>query len=170
MKRSWLKRKTPLRAKKNWNYVGKPLKRTKLNVKGHSETSFVKQEIQDVVREIVIIRDGGCVLKDIYGIPQCNGYRKDGELVLQADHLITRANSATYADTRLIVCLCKGHHGWKEFHKEEYDNLLKELLPIGRVRLWEKCQKDSWRPKKTGAFDWKLQLVALRQELSKLNS
>jgi hypothetical protein len=34
----------------------------------------------------------------------------------QADHLTTRANSATYADTRLIVCACKGAHGWKKWH------------------------------------------------------
>ena len=66
------------------------------------------------MREIVIKRDGGCILRDIQGVSQCNGYRKDGKLILQADHLITRANSATYADTRLIVCVCKGHHGWKK--------------------------------------------------------
>jgi hypothetical protein len=83
----------------------------------------VKQRIQDLVRDIVIKREGGCIFRgDVpnpegWTIPTCNGFAKDGHLILQADHLITRANSATYADTRLIVCLCKGHHGWKSWHE-----------------------------------------------------
>jgi hypothetical protein len=91
------------------------MKRTKLNVVGTSDIAAIKREIQYVAREIVIARDGGCILRDLHydGIPECNGYAKNGQLVLQADHLITRGNAATFADTRLIVCICKGHHGWK---------------------------------------------------------
>jgi hypothetical protein len=59
---------------------------------GKNETSIVKREIQEVVREIVIRRDGGCFL-DHTG--NCSGYAKDGHLILQANHLITRANAAT---------------------------------------------------------------------------
>jgi hypothetical protein len=49
-----------------------------------------------------------CILRNIR---HCGGepgftFLEDGvigKVVLQADHLITRANSATYADSRLVV-------------------------------------------------------------------
>lgn len=160
MKRSGpLQRRTPLKSK------------TCIRVKGISETADLKDEIQRLVREIVITRDGGCILDRHYpDIPPCNGYRKDGQLILQADHLITRANSATFADTRLIVTLCKGHHGWKSVgsnaRKAQYDAIVKTILPAERVQLWERCEADSWRPHRTGAYDWRLALTALRQELA----
>jgi hypothetical protein len=92
---------------------------------GKNETSIVKREIQDVLREIVTKRDGDCIFsnlffkRDILGAPICGGYAKDGHLILQADHLITRANATTYAEPRLVVCVCKGHHGWKKWHERE---------------------------------------------------
>lgn len=152
MKRGgFLKRKTPLR------------------VKGHSDTGDLKERIQELARSIVIIRDGGCVLRNIYGIPGCNGHRKDGQLILQADHLITRANSATFADTRLIVCICKGHHGWKEWHKEEYDALIKNVIGAGRAALWDRCEQDRWRPVRKYTADWALHVAALEQELREIS-
>jgi hypothetical protein len=129
------------------------------------------------VRAIVIARDGGCILDPMratslyfksarslglnpLGVPPCNGYAKDGHLILQADHLLSRGNSAAYADTRLIVCLCKGHHGWKSvgsnLRKKEYDAIVRQLLSPDRVTLWDRCEQDSWRPKRTGAYDWGL--------------
>jgi hypothetical protein len=84
-------------------------------------------------------------MRDIPHAPACNGYRNDGELVLQADHLITRASNATYADTRLIVCVCKGHHGWKKWHEKEYEALVRTLISPERVALWKRCEEDSWR-------------------------
>ena len=60
-----------------------PLKRTsplrahmKIRLAGRSETADTKREIQRLLREIVILRDGGCILRDvtIYGFPGCNGY------------------------------------------------------------------------------------------------
>lgn len=149
----------------------KPLKRSLLRIKGVSDTATTKQDIQDLVRAIVIERDGGCILREVYGVPPCNGYRKrDGALILQADHLITRANSATYADPRLIVCVCKGHHEWKNWNKEEYDALLKTILPRAIVELWERCEQDSWRANRMGAYDWKLAKVDLEQQLAKLTN
>ena len=56
------------------------------------QNDFVNAQLSEVTRHIV-------------------GFRNDGQLILQADHVITRANSATYAETHLIVCVCKGHHG-----------------------------------------------------------
>src|SRR5665647_1298403 len=131
-------------------------RKTGLRVKGHSEVTETKDRIQDLVREIVIKRDGGCILRDVQGVSQCNGYRKDSQLVLQADHLITRANSATYADTRLIVCVCKGHHGWKKWHEREYNALVRTLLSPERVKLWDDCERDSWKPHRTTAYDWNM--------------
>jgi hypothetical protein len=151
-----------IKSKKNWRQ-----RRTTLRVEGHSEVSEVKREIQAVARDIVIARDGGCILRYKR---LCNGV--PGEAVLQADHLISRSNSATYADTRLIVCLCRPCHAWKSLgsnlRKNEYDALVKTLLPAERVRLWERCEADSWRAKRTSAYDWQLALVALKQELKAL--
>lgn len=160
MKRGgYLQRHTPLKSK------------TRLRVKGISDTAELKDEIQRLVREIVIIRDGGCILRDRRGVPQCGGFRRDGEMVLQADHLITRANSATYAATDLIVCVCKGHHGWKKWHEREYNAFLKEhVLSPQVVALWERCERESWRPVRTTAYDWKLTVAALKQELRKVQS
>ncbi|HXA25104.1 MAG TPA: hypothetical protein VNW90_22690 [Acetobacteraceae bacterium] len=80
------------------------------------------------------------VLRDVPG-HHCNGFAKDGHLILQADHLITRAKPATYADARLLVCVCKGAHAWKSLrgnrNKAQYDALVKTNLSPERVILWE---------------------------------
>lgn len=146
------------------------MKRIRLRLQGVSETSEVKDEIQNTVRAIVILRDGGCIMRDSPHAPACNGYRTDGKLVLQADHLITRANSATYADPRLIICVCKGHHGWKKWHPKEYDALVTTLISPERVALWKRCEEDSWRPTRTGIYDWKLSLIALKRDLDALQA
>lgn len=141
----------------------------KLRVVGKSTTSQIKQDIQDLLRELVIKRDGGCVLEGVIG--NCNGYDRNGELVLQADHLIERSNSATYADSRLVVCVCKGHHGWKHFRKsnhDHYNSLIKGIIGPERVKLWERCEAENWRPKRTDGLDWLLQKVALQDEIRKL--
>ena len=63
----------------------------KLNVRNHSDTNDSKDNIQALARQIVIKRDGGCILRNMLyrDFLQCGG-------PIQADHLITRANSATY--------------------------------------------------------------------------
>ena len=125
-----------------------------------STTSKTKQEIQAVLREIVILRDGGCVLR---GVRHCQ------DSVIQCDHLITRANSATYADSRLCVALCRAcHGGFKQWHKNEYDALIRQILPKERVLLWQRAEEDSWRPTRKYTADWKLALVALIQERDQL--
>lgn len=143
-------------------------RKTKIKVVGDNDTATLKQEIQNLVREIVIKRDGGCIFRNEQG-HICTGYAKDGHLVLQADHLISRSNSATYADTRLVVCVCKGIHGWKSvgenLRKAQYDERIKKILPTEIVALWERCEKDSWRPYRTSTQDWRIHIVALQQEL-----
>jgi hypothetical protein len=153
MKRSPLKRRTPLRKKSS------------------SGSSAAKERIQSWLRAIVIQRDGGCVLRHI-DPERCGGYRKDGKLILQADHLITRANSATYADSRLIVCICRNHHGWKSLgsnrNKAQYDALIREVLPPERIALWARAEAESWKPTRRYESDWKLEEAALKQEYQAL--
>ena len=143
------------------------MKRGKLNILGKSDTAQTKRRIQALLREIVIKRDGGCILRNIR---HCNGL--PGVAVLQADHLISRANSATYADIRLVVCVCRPCHAWKSLggnqRKREYDELVRALLPKDRIELWDRCERDSWRPKRTSATDWKLAEAALQAELTAL--
>jgi len=149
----------------------KPLKRTKLRLVGHSEVKDLKQDIQDLVRDIVIKRDGGCIFRN-ESWHTCSGFAKDGHLILQADHLITRGNSETFADTRLIVCVCKGIHGWKSvgsnMRKAEYDERVKKILPKTRVKLWEDCEKNRFNSYRMSAYDWKLEIVNLKSELKDL--
>ena len=157
MKRSWFKRKAT-----------KPLNRTRLNVVGHSTTADLKKEIQDLVREIVILRDGGCIFKKEKG-HICSGYANDGHLILQADHLMSRGNSGTFADTRLIVCVCKGIHGWKSvgsnLRKKEYDERVRKLISKERVELWDEWEAKRFSSTRMSAYDWKLEIVNLKSEL-----
>jgi hypothetical protein len=150
-----------------------PLKRytelkqkTPLAPKGKSDTALAKEHIQAELRRIVIARDGGCIFRPSFDVPSCGGYAKDGHLILQADHLLTRANSATFADPRLVVCVCKAHHGWKSvggnLRKAQYDAAVRAILPADRVALWDACEKDSWRPVRTSSSDWALELAYLR--------
>jgi hypothetical protein len=144
-----------------------PLRRkTPLAVVGKSDTIKIKTAIQAELRRIVIARDGGCVLRSSYDAPSCGGFTKDGRLILQADHLITRANSATFADPRLVVCVCKAHHGWKSLggnrNKAQYDAAVREVLPADRVTLWDACEKDSWRPHRAYTSDWAKELAYLK--------
>lgn len=142
------------------------MRRSYLKRQGTSDTALIKREIQRVLREIVIARDGGCVLRQLR---HCGGELNTDGVVIQADHLISRGNSATYADSRLVVCVCKSCHYWKSvagnLRKSEYDALIKTVISKERVELWEQCEQDSWKPRK---MDWKMELVALEQELAKL--
>lgn len=135
------------------------MKRSLLNVEGQSDTATIKRNIQALLRQIVIKRDGGCILRKKRW---CN------DPVLQADHLITRANSATYGDSRLVVCVCRSCHAWKSLgsnrNKAQYDALVKTILSTDRVKLWEACELDSWRPTRNYTSDWKAIEVALRAE------
>ena len=148
-------KRTPFKRKQT-----KPLKRSLLRQISQSPNAQAKQRIQVKVREIVILRDKGCILRQKRF---CGG--DVGFAVLQADHLITRANSATYGDTRLIVCVCKPCHAWKSLgnnaRKREYDALVKTVISPERVKLWEQMEADSWRGTKV---DWQIIELQLEQE------
>lgn len=148
------------------------LKRTPLRRKSKSDTALIKDEIQRVLREIVMLRDGGCVFRHYENeiTPQyrhCGGYRKDGELILQAEHLHTRSNMASFADSRLVVCICKLHHiFYKPQHGDEYYRIVKKHIGGERAKLLQAVQ-DDWKPHKV---DLKMELIALNQELKKLQN
>lgn len=143
------------------------MKRSYLKRVGTSETAQIKREIQRILRLIVMDRDGGCVLRKLR---HCGGELDTEGVVIQADHLISRSNNATYADSRLVVCICKSCHYWKSvagnLRKAEYDSLIKTLISKERVELWEQCEKDFWKPRK---MDWKLELIVLTKEYENLH-
>lgn len=165
MKRSGFKRKGTVPMKRS----GFKTRIKGLQMRGVDDTSVLKENIQDLVREIVILRDDGCVFKKEPG-HICSGFAKDGHLILQADHLITRGNSGTFADTRLIVCVCKGIHGWKSvgsnMRKAEYDIRVKKLISPDRLELWDEWDKKKYQTTRMTAYDWKLEIVNLKNELA----
>jgi hypothetical protein len=76
-----------------------------LRSNGKSETAKCKVRIQALLRELALLRDGGCVLSDLGGtgdIPYCHSQStKDGHMVLQCDHLNSRQFNVSFADLRL---------------------------------------------------------------------
>lgn len=147
----------------------KPMKRSRLRVAGVSDTAQDKKEIQRLVRLIVTHRDEGCILRNLRRC-NVNAFVDEDEKVvasssyIQADHLVTRANSATFADTRLIVCVCNGCHMWKKYHEKEYNQLVRTQLPNARKILWDKCE-EARQSHRTSKMDWKLEILNLRKEL-----
>ncbi len=154
MKRSYLKRKTPLR------------------LVGRSTTSELKVEIQATLRALVIARDGGCFLRHYENeiepkYRECGGFTKTGNLILQAEHLHSRSNANSFSDSRLVVCVCSRHHiFYKPQYSDEYNILAKDFIGPERAKLWEAVRADR-SPHKV---DLKLELLALKQELAKYSS
>lgn len=145
----------------------KVMKRTKLRMRGKSETSVLKDRIQFLLREIVMLRDKKCIL---HGLRCYHAVGLSEGIVWQAEHLIERSNSATYADTRLVVLVCKNCHGWKHFKKsnhDQYDKWVKSKLSRERVQLWERCEAETW---KVAKVDWKLCIVDLERQLNELKN
>lgn len=141
------------------------MKRTRLKRESDSEVAVIKRDIQKELREGVIARDGGCFLRHFPEAGQCFDRRKDGELILQAEHLVTRSNSNTFADLRNAVCICRGHHLYfKPQHSFLYWKLVERFLGDTRWRWFKLAEAD----KKPYKVDWKLSLLALKQEVEKL--
>lgn len=140
------------------------LKRTKLAKKSKSPRAVLKDQIQALLRDIAIKRDGGCILRDLQGIPRCSGYRNDGELILQAEHLVTRSSTNYFGDTRNIVCLCKFHHiVWKPQYSKDYWEAVEKVLSPSRWQWYLRAKADD-RPYQV---DLKLVKLALENELKK---
>lgn len=146
------------------------MKRTKLKVKGDNDTAVIKQKIQDILRLIVTHRDRGCILRNercgVTAVVDEDGKISASSSFIQADHLITRANSATFANYHLVVCVCNGCHAWKNWNKNEYDELVKSVLPKKTVQMWELAEEYR-KAHKTSKMDWNMQLVGLQLTLKK---
>lgn len=139
------------------------MRRTPLRRKGVSPQTKMRDEIQAILREIVIKRDGGCVLRNYSQTGKCGSRpTKDGHLILQAEHLHTRSNASSFSDTRLIICLCERHHiYYKPQHSDEYYKIVKEIIGPKRSKLLKAVQEDRTAHK----VDLQLAKIALLQEL-----
>ena len=147
MKRSYLKRKT------------------KLRVAGVSDTAELKREIQAILRDIVIKRDKGCIMRFYPHTGACGAYTKAGNLILQAEHLIARNNTKTFGDTRNVICLCQRHHiYWKPTNSSLYWELIEKHLGKKSWEWIQKCRDDRTAYK----IDLKLVLLGLEKELKDL--
>lgn len=136
----------------------------RLRVRGVSSISTIKRDIQALLRELAIKRDSGCVLRYYPEASSCGGYRKDGELILQAEHLNGRGNSVSFADMDNIVTLCRNHHFYfKKRQSALYWYLIQEH--IGPVR-WMKVQ--AWirdkTPHRMTLGDWRMLKLLLERE------
>lgn len=125
-----------------------------------------KKKIQDKLRERAIERDGSCVVgKYPHFLPYqwhaCGPHKKDGSIIVQAEHLVGRANSASYADMDNIVLLCLRHHF---FFKQQHGALYWEIIRrhIGEER-WAKVQdwEANKQPTHMVAADWRSALENL---------
>tara|TARA_R110000868_G_C10970396_1_gene769743 strand:+ start:12156 stop:12698 length:543 start_codon:yes stop_codon:yes gene_type:complete len=157
--------------KSKQSLIGKKhlLKRTKIRLVGTSTKAELKAEIQAILRQIVIARDGGCFLRNYESevTPQyrnCGGYRNDDDLILQAEHLHSRSNANSFSDSRLVVCVCQRHHiYYKPQHSAEYNLLARKFIGEKKSLLWDKVISDRSPVK----VDLKLELIVLKQELKK---
>lgn len=156
-----------LSAGKGFKPHSKGLKLSVLNKLGKSPAAEAKRHIQALLREICLKRDLGCILRGV----RCGRLVGDAGVVWQADHLVSRSNSATYGDSRLVVLICRDCHGWKSLgsnlRKAEYDRLVRQLLAPERVALWDMAELEAGRHKGV-KMDWVLVELALQSELAKL--
>ena len=167
IKRTPLKRKTPLnRGKKALKSSGK------LRKVGKSPTTLIKAEIQRLLREIVMKRDGGCFLRHYrdkieHQYLNCGPTKLNGELVLQAEHLHSRTNAISFSDSRLVVCCCQRHHFYyKKQYPAQYEQFARDFIGKQRAELLDRV-RTYHRPVKV---DLKLEKLALEQELEKLST
>jgi len=121
--------------------------------------SKIKKLLQAKLREKAIERDGMCVIgQHLDSLPDqwrlCGNYTKDGRLILQAEHLVGRANSRSYADMDNIVLICLRHHF---FFKQQCGALYWDIIRRhigeerwGKIEAWEKDKS----PHHMVAGDW----------------
>lgn len=130
------------------------MKRTPLRKTGKSTNAQTKKRIQALLRELAIKTDGGCFLRNYEEAGKCGGYRKDGQLILQAEHLISRQRSVSFAEPRNIVCLCQRHHF---YFKKNQGRLYWELVEryVGEERWeWIKKVEADHKPYHFSSQDW----------------
>src|SRR4051812_1581903 len=146
---------------------------TPIKRKSTSESAVAKESIQALLRAIVIIVDGGCVLRHYPVAGPCSGWNSNGDLILQAEHLVTRGNSISYGDLRNIVCLCRDHHlSFKPTSGRLYWELIEGYVGAERWK-WIKAveaEERAHKPSRFTAYEWQKIEMYLRSELQKLQA
>ncbi len=147
------------------------MKRTKIRLVGHSSTAEIKRDIQATIRQLGLLRDGGCVLRNYPAeAGGCGGFRNDGGMIYQAEHLVTRSNSASFGDMRNIIILCRNHHMYfKPQHSSLYWDIVRKHIGEERWKWFIKMRDDTTPMRST---DWKLVKLVLEADLKRalLNS
>lgn len=131
--------------------------------------SLCKKRIQALLREAAILRDGGCVLRNMPEAGRCGSRAtKDGHLILQAEHLVSRERSVSFGDMRNIVCLCERHHGYfKQKSGRLYWELIKRVIGPERWAWIKKVEADH-KPYRMTLWDWEKVEINLLQEVVNL--
>src|SRR3990167_4521339 len=144
------------------------MKKSPLQQYGKSNVSKTKVKIQALLRELAIQRDKHCVLQDYPEAGVCGSRAtKDGHLIIQAEHLISRARSVSFADMRNIVLLCQRHHGYfKEQNGRLYWELIEKIIGQERWNWIKKVEKDT-KPYHMDLADWQKIEIVLYNELQK---
>src|SRR3990167_7944046 len=115
-----------------------------LRKRSKSETAQAKDRIQELLRQVSILRDGGCFLRNYAEAGKCGGYRKDGELILQFDHLHSRANNISFGDPRLGLCVCLRHHIYfKRQYPAQYETLAIKFIGKRSATLLKRVREDT---------------------------
>jgi 5-methylcytosine-specific restriction endonuclease McrA len=133
------------------------MKRTPIRKLGIHPVSKTKRDIQALLRELAIKRDKVCVIGQATG-RKCSN-------ILQADHIFSRANNATFADMDNIILVCSACHlFWKPSHPIEYGEIVKKKLG----KKYEKLRAMSQTTLHMTKFDWELTRMSLEKQLNKL--
>lgn len=131
----------------------------------------VKDRIQGLLRAIAIERDGDCFARNYpEEMGGCGGFKKDGGLILQFDHLNTRARNISYADPRLGILACLRHHFYfKKQYPVIYEKCALDFIGPARKKLLERVRADSKTYHMTKG-DWDKVEIALQAELKKIQN
>ena|SRR3990167_348920 len=142
------------------------MKKSPLQQYGKSNVSKTKVKIQALLRELAIQRDKHCVLQDYPEAGVCGSRAtKDGHLIIQAEHLISRARSVSFGDMRNIVLLCQRHHGYfKEQNGRLYWELIEKIIGVERWAWIKKVERDT-KSYPMSLSDWTKIYLVLIQEL-----
>lgn len=121
----------------------KPVKaKKKRRVKRRPERSVLDAECMGYIKQIVRLRDGGCVTPS----PSCGGY-------LTASHWQKRAKQYTRYDMRNINCQCSNCNGRHNNYTSYYDVFM--LKKYG----YDVCLELSER----ASITWKWSIIQLRE-------
>jgi len=83
--------------------------------RGDSDCTTILNNIQALLRDHAIQRDGGCALRHCAEAVDCGGRTRSDELILQAEPLNSRKHSVSCATC--ATSLCPHHH--LHFRKKE---------------------------------------------------